>query len=92
MGESSISLQRLFPTAKYEIYETTKKDNFVSPYIGKDYPDASEVLSMGLEGVFCDSEYVKRGARYKGANDAEYARIKDDEEFLKLIIGLILLA
>ena len=92
VGESSISLQRLFPTAKYEIYETTKKDNFVSPYIGKDYPDASEVLSMGLEGVFCDSEYVKRGARYKGANDAEYARIKDDEEFLKLIIGLILLA
>lgn len=91
-GESSISLQRLFPTAKYEIYETTKKDNFVSPYIGKDYPDASEVLSMGLEGVFCDSEYVKRGARYKGANDAEYARIKDDEEFLNLIIGLILLA
>ena len=47
---------------------------------------------MGLEGVFCDSEYVKRGARYKGANDAEYARIKDDEEFLNLIIGLILLA
>ena len=91
-GETSIPLQQLFPSAKYKIHETTKKDNFVSPYIGKDYAGASEVLSMGLEGVFCGSKFEKRVIQNNGKNDVEYAKIEDDEEFLNLIIGLILLA
>lgn len=91
-GETPIPLQSLYPGRKYGANETTKKDNFVSPYIGKEYTNASEVLSMGLEGVFCDTEFEKRVTQNNGKNDVEYAKIGDDEEFLNLIIGLILLA
>lgn len=71
--------------------EVTRPDNFITPYIGKDYGDkGSEVLSVGLEAVFEPREkgFEKRyNHEIKGY---EYASIADDEEFLHFIIGMIL--
>lgn len=71
--------------------EVTRPDNFITPYIGKDYGDkGSEVLSVGLEAVFEPREkgFEKRyNHEIKGY---EYATIADDEEFLHFIIGMIL--
>ena len=71
--------------------EKAKKDNFISPYIGKTYSDGStEVLSMGLESVF---EPTEEG-QYKGWNyetgKPVWATIKDDHEYLHFIIGMLL--
>jgi SPP1 gp7 family putative phage head morphogenesis protein len=60
----------------YAKSEKTRKDNFISKYIGKDYGNKAdsyyEVLSMGLESVFTNS--------YKIAND---------EDYYDFILGLI---
>ena len=72
----------------YEAREVTLKDNFISPYIGKEYRNATEVLSMGLESIFePQNGHVKR---YLGNGDYEMAKITDDKEYLNLIIGIIL--
>ena len=71
--------------------ESTYADNFINPYIGKDYGnDASEVLSMGLESIFAPQEngqYKKYDYR---SNKRIYATIADDVEYLHFIIGMIL--
>lgn len=36
--------------------EKCKKDNFIDPYMGKLYPNATEILSMGLEYLFSKPE------------------------------------
>ena len=86
-GEEEIKLSKLFPFSGYSSKEVTKKDNFISPYIGKTYRDATEVLSMGLESLFTGTKQVQSFDIEK----REYVKkgIKDDEEFLHLIIGLI---
>jgi hypothetical protein len=38
-------------TLDFESNEIAYPDKFVSPYVGKVYPDATEVISMGLERV-----------------------------------------
>jgi hypothetical protein len=43
------SLRRLTGQKEYAASETAYPDKFVSPYVGKFYPDATEVLSVGLE-------------------------------------------
>ena len=40
--------------------EIVKPDDFITPYIGKEYKEASEVLSMGLEVLYEPSEILKR--------------------------------
>lgn len=71
--------------------ESTYADNFINPYIGKDYGEnASEVLSMGLESIFAPQEngqYKKYDYR---SNKRIYATIADDVEYLHFIIGMIL--
>lgn len=52
-GETPVRLKDLFPLSRYRPDETTRKDRFVDPYMGKDYGDsATEILSMGLESVY----------------------------------------
>ena len=91
-GEALTPLQNILQGLGYRAGEMTRKDDFISPYIGKEYADASEVLSVGLESLFCDERQLKRATKKAGQTIYEYAKIKSDEEYLKLIIGLILLA
>jgi SPP1 gp7 family putative phage head morphogenesis protein len=52
-GETPVRLKDLFPLSRYRPHETTRKDRFVHPYMGKDYGDsATEILSMGLESMY----------------------------------------
>ena len=77
-----------FPAYKME---STYADNFINPYIGKDYGnDASEVLSMGLESIFVPGEkgHIKRYDSERG--QYVYATIAEDIEYLYFIIGMIL--
>lgn len=90
--EKSVLLREILFNSRYKKDETTKPDDFITPYIGKDYPDASEVLSVGLELVFEPTEQLKKVELINGEYKPIYATIKDDIEFLYLIIGLILKA
>ncbi|MYZ05698.1 hypothetical protein FYL03_09325 [Lactobacillus salivarius] len=88
-GEQPEMLRDILKAPDYDESEVTLKDNFISPYIGKVYDDATEVLSMGLESIF---EPVKMGQlKYVDNNgQAHRARIEDDEEYLNLILGILL--
>lgn len=90
--EKPIKLKNLFPNVDYDNKETTKPDNFISPYIGKEYTDASEVLSMGLQAIFEPTEIIKKIEFIDNNYKKIYATIEDDIEFLHLIVGLILKA
>ena len=90
--EKSVLLREILFNSRYKKDEITKPDDFITPYIGKDYPDASEVLSVGLELVFEPTEQLKKVELINGEYKPIYATIKDDIEFLYLIIGLILKA
>ena len=90
--EKSVLLREILFNSRYKKDETTKPDDFISSYIGKDYPDASEVLSVGLELVFEPMKQLKKVELINGEYKPIYATIKDDIEFLYLIIGLILKA
>ncbi len=89
VGENPISLKKIFPNLKYRVTEVTKKDNFISPYIGKEYPDFTEVLSMGLQGLFEPSEKFLQSIDF-ATNERVLKTIKDDLDFLHLTVGLIL--
>lgn len=50
----------------YEKTEVTRFDNFISPYMGKDYGgDGYELLSMGLEGIYCGTFNISRDPEYE---------------------------
>lgn len=91
-NEKPIKLKNLFPNVDYDNKETIKPDNFISPYIGKEYTDASEVLSMGLQAIFEPTEIIKKIEFIDNNYKKIYATIEDDIEFLHLIVGLILKA
>ena len=87
-GEDFVRLMDLFPEYNYRHTEMTKVDSFISPYIGKETA-GSEVLSMGLESLF----EPQIGQEQKIINGkVVYKKITDDEEYLHLIVGLILKA
>ncbi|HFE9852641.1 TPA: hypothetical protein ACGBG5_003230 [Enterococcus faecalis] len=88
-GESEVHLKDIFPGFGYSYNEVTKKDNFISPYIGKNYNNASEVLSVGLESIF-EPEENGHLKQIKPNGVWEYAKITDDPEYLHLIIGMLL--
>lgn len=91
-GEVASKLIDIFPNLDYSEKEVTKKDDFISPYIGKEYENASEVLSMGLESLFEAEPQLKNVIKNKdGTFNNYYAKIEDDEEYLHLIIGMIAL-
>lgn len=88
-GEQPEMLRDILKNVRYRESEVTLKDNFISPYIGKVYDDATEVLSMGLESIF---EPVKMGQLKYVDNNGQIhrAKIEDDEEYLNLILGILL--
>lgn len=46
--------------------EVTRVDHFISPYMGKDYGGIGyELLSMGMEGMFCETFNISRDAEYE---------------------------
>lgn len=45
-------LNDILGTERYMPYEQSFADEFFNPYIGKQYPDATEVLTMGLQHLF----------------------------------------
>lgn len=90
VGESFKLLSKIFEDNRYRDDEITKPDDFISPYIGKEYDEASEVLSMGLEQIFSPTSFVKRVEIVNGRRVAERAKITDDKEYFYMILGLIL--
>lgn len=68
--------------------EITKKDNFINPYIGKEYTQGTEVLSVGLESLFEPGKGQLKSISKDGKD--EYVKISDDKEYLNLILGLLL--
>lgn len=91
-GERPVRLCDLFPETKYTDEEVVLKDDFINPYLGKLYDNATEVLSVGLESIFEPGEgHVKRFTRDKnGQRKIVYGKIQDDEEYLHLILGLLI--
>lgn len=89
-GEEAERLNKIFNMSCYG-KEEAKRDNFISPYIGKTYSTGgTEVLSMGLESVFEPNENGQyKGWDYKTGKPI-WATIKDDEEYLHFIIGMLL--
>jgi SPP1 gp7 family putative phage head morphogenesis protein len=52
-NEPLVRIADLLPNHGYKLNERTKADQFIHPYIGKDYgTTASEVMSMGLEFMY----------------------------------------
>lgn len=50
----------------YDEREVSRKDHFISAYMGKDYGGSSyELLSMGLESLFCDTHNLSRDTEYE---------------------------
>ncbi|MCI5709280.1 hypothetical protein, partial [Veillonella caviae] len=86
-GEGFTKLKDLFPSSGYRADEVVKADNFITPYIGKDYGNnGTEVLSVGLESLFePDSGQVQK------IENGKYIlkTITDDEEYLNFIIGMV---
>lgn len=72
----------------YRLSEITKKDDFITPYIGKEYQKGTEVLSIGLESLFEPGKGQLK-AIDKGGKE-KYVKISDDKEYLNLILGLLL--
>lgn len=50
----------------YDKSEKTRRDHFVSPYMGKDYGgDAFELVSMGMEGLYCGTVDMAKDQEFK---------------------------
>lgn len=71
--------------------EMTLPDDFINPYIGKEYENgATEVLSVGLENIFTQG-YSNQPKRFnRNTKKYEYVHISDDMEYLHFIIGMFL--
>lgn len=64
-GEEAQKLNKLTKTRNYGADEISKKDNFFSPYCGKIYQGASEIMSMGLQKIFENPvEFAKQDREY----------------------------
>lgn len=73
----------------YNVRERTKKDNFITPYIGKAYSNATEVFSTGLECLF-EPGNGKVFSHESRISEVVMKKISDDPEYLNFVIGMIL--
>ena len=88
-GEEPVQLRKLFPGWGYREHEVVKKDNFLTPYIGKYYDDAAEVFTIGLQGLFVPEDKFIQSTSIKNWEEIRIEKvIQDDPEFLNFIIGL----
>lgn len=74
----------------------TRKRAFLLPFLRQAVKNGdatmSEVLSVGLEQIFEPGNILKRVDIVDGMPSPVYATIKDDKEYLYLIIGMLLTA
>lgn len=64
-GESVQKMADLRPRSNYKPYEVTKPDEFMSPYMGKQYAGATEIISMGIEYILTKPvRFAKEDPKY----------------------------
>jgi hypothetical protein len=68
-------LNDLIEKGQYGPEEKARPDHFVSPYVGKVYPELTEVVSMGLEHLHADHTMMKL--------------LVEDAEHLYLTLGIL---
>lgn len=74
-GEKLITLRSATGNRAYSTKEKTRKDNFLSPYMGKDYEgSAYELVSMGLEMLYTEPHNLLK-----------------DPDYAKFILGVVAL-
>ena len=65
-GESLQRLRDVTGNSSYRANETTRKDNFVNPYMGKDYGGTSyELVSMGVEYAYTQPKKLAQDPDYQ---------------------------
>lgn len=63
-GEEALQLKKI-TNLKFNANEVAKKDNFFSPYCGKIYDDATEIMSMGVQRLFkYPEDFMKNDREY----------------------------
>lgn len=74
-GCSLEKLKDIFPNSGYDDWEITYRDDFIHPYMGKDYEgQAFELVSMGFELLYTNP-----------------SKLAQDEDMLHFILGLLVL-
>ena len=64
-GEDAQKLKKITGNKSYDTDEVAKKDNFFSPYCGKVYDDATEIMSMGVQRLFeHPDDFIKNDREY----------------------------
>ena len=86
-GEEELPIRNMI--YYYNVREKTKKDNFITPYIGKTYANGTEVFSTGLECLF-EPGNGKVFSHESRISEVVKKKISDDPEYLNFIIGMIL--
>lgn len=81
-GESLVKLNKIFPGSGYGAHETTRRDQFLNPYMGKEYLDNPapgysfyELNSMGTVALLSDTSTT--------------INIADDADFLDFMLGIL---
>ena len=63
--ETAEKLRKITSNKSYTSDEISKKDNFFSPYCGKQYEDATEIMSMGVQRLFeHPDDFIKTDREY----------------------------
>lgn len=59
-GEKAVKLKDATKNSNYGDNEITKVDKWLNPYMGKEYKNASEILSMGMEMMYSNPAYLAK--------------------------------
>lgn len=59
-GEKSVKMSEVTGNKNYRDNEVTKVDKWINPYMGKEYKNASEILSMGMEMMYRNPLYLAK--------------------------------
>lgn len=84
-GLKPVKMQKLYPGSGYSAHEITILDDFHNAYIGKVYPDAYELVSMGVEEILTPG--ALRDSIISGS--AGRPHIVEDPELFDFILGLL---
>ena len=59
-GEKPVKMSEATGNKAYRDTEVTKVDKWLNPYMGKEYKNASEILSMGMEMMYRNPVYLAK--------------------------------
>lgn len=59
-GEKLVKMKDVTGNAGYRDDEVTRVDKWLNPYMGKEYKNASEILSMGMEMMYRNPVYLAK--------------------------------